>query len=143
MNVEPEIGKKLILEDTTSSWMGKRVDRYKLVEGVMPTSFEVLHVVTRKIDTLVEDFGERDIGRVVRVDSGFWWIILLCAYTKSTGDLTLSKSYSCQNGMKLVLTLCLSEEFDTFPTLFFANGCCMIDRRMVRRNLPLYCQRGM
>jgi hypothetical protein len=63
---------------------------------------------------------------------------LLRAYTKSTGDLSLSESDSCQKGMKLILTLCLSEGFDTFPTLLCADGCCMIDRRMVRRNLRLF-----
>jgi hypothetical protein len=33
--------------------------------------------------------------------------------------------------MKLIMTLCLSEGFDTFPTLLCADGCSMIDRRMV------------
>lgn len=60
MNGEPKIVKKLILEDTTSSWVGKRVDLFKLVEDVMQACFEVLHDDTRKIDTLIEDFGERD-----------------------------------------------------------------------------------
>lgn len=36
------------------------------------------------------DFGESAIGRVAPVDSGFWWIILLRAYTKSTGDSSLA-----------------------------------------------------
>jgi len=36
-----------------------------------------------------------------------------------------------QRGMKLILNLCLSDGFDTFPTLLCADGCSMIDRRMV------------
>ena len=31
---------------------------------------------------MIADFGESVIGRVAPVDSGFCWIILLCAYTK-------------------------------------------------------------
>jgi glycogen debranching enzyme len=117
MNGEPEIVKNFLLKTLHLQGWEKRVDRFKLGEGVMPASFKVLHDAVRKTDTLIADFGESAIGRVAPVDSGFWWIILLRAYTKSTGDLTLSESDSCQKGMKLILTLCLSEGFDTFPTL--------------------------
>ncbi|CAN1259526.1 Probable alkaline/neutral invertase B [Linum perenne] len=75
---------------------------------------------------------QSSIGRVAPVDSGFWWIILLRAYTRSTGDTTLAELPECQKGMRLILSLCLSEGFDTFPTLLCADGCCMIDRRMMR-----------
>ncbi|KAM7493528.1 hypothetical protein LguiB_028137 [Lonicera macranthoides] len=68
-------------------------------------------------DTVVADFGESAIGRVAPVDSGFWWIILLRVYTKSTRDLTLAETPECQKGMRLLLSLCLSEGFDTFPAL--------------------------
>lgn len=88
-------------------------------------------MIDRKTDSVVADFGESAIGRVAPVDSGFWWIILLRAYTKSTGDLTLAETPECQKGMRLILSLCLSEGFDTFPTLLCADGCSMIDRRMV------------
>jgi hypothetical protein len=80
---------------------------------------------------MIADFGESAIGRVAPVDSGFWWIILLRAYTKSTGDHSLADMPDCQRGMRLILTLCLSDGFDTFPTLLCADGCCMTDRRMV------------
>jgi hypothetical protein len=109
----------------------KKVDRFKLGEGAMPASFKVLHDDKKGVDTLHADFGESAIGRVAPVDSGFWWIILLRAYTKSTGDLTLAEKPECQKAMRLILSLCLSEGFDTFPTLLCADGCCMIDRRMV------------
>jgi hypothetical protein len=94
--------------------------------------FQVLHDPVRKTDTMIADFGESAIGRVAPVDSGFWWIILLRAYTKSTGDHSLADMPDCQRGMRLILTLCLSDGFDTFPTLLCADGCCMTDRRMVR-----------
>lgn len=112
------------------SWE-KRIDQFKLGEGVMPASFKVLHKPEKNIETLIADFGESAIGRVAPVDSGFWWIILLRAYTKSTGDSSLAERPDCQRGMRLILTLCLSEGFETFPTLLCADGCCMIDRRMV------------
>lgn len=131
MNGEPDIVKNFLLKTLYLQGWEKRVDRFKLGEGAMPASFKVLHDPVRKTDTLIADFGESAIGRVAPVDSGFWWIILLRAYTKSTGDLSLAETPECQKGMRLILTLCLSEGFDTFPTLLCADGCSMIDRRMV------------
>ncbi|CAN1259699.1 Probable alkaline/neutral invertase B [Linum perenne] len=121
------------------SWE-KTVDHFKLGEGVMPASFKVLHKPEKNIETLIADFGETAIGRVAPVDSGFWWIILLRAYTKSTGDSSLADLPSCQRGMRLILSLCLSEGFDTFPTLLCADGCCMIDRRMGVYGYPIEIQ---
>jgi hypothetical protein len=131
MNGEPDIVKHFLLKTLYLQGWEKRIDRFKLGEGAMPASFKVLHDPIRKTDSLVADFGESAIGRVAPVDSGFWWIILLRAYTKSTGDLSLAERPECQKGIKLILTLCLSEGFDTFPTLLCADGCSMIDRRMV------------
>ncbi|XWS23379.1 hypothetical protein CRYUN_Cryun28dG0008500 [Craigia yunnanensis] len=42
--------------------------------------------------------------------------------------------------MRLILTLCLSEGFDTFPTLLCADGCSMIDRRMGIYGYPIEIQ---
>ncbi|KAK4401476.1 putative alkaline/neutral invertase B [Sesamum angolense] len=131
MNGEPEIVKNFILKTLRLQSWEKRIDRFQLGEGVMPASFKVLHDPTRNTETLIADFGESAIGRVAPVDSGFWWIILLRAYTKSTGDTSLAERPECQKGMRLILSLCLSEGFDTFPTLLCADGCSMIDRRMV------------
>lgn len=137
MNGEPDIVKNFLLKTLQLQSWEKKVDRFKLGEGAMPASFKVLHDPVRKMDTIVADFGESAIGRVAPVDSGFWWIILLRAYTKSTGDLTLAETSECQKGIRLILTLCLSEGFDTFPTLLCADGCSMIDRRMVRYHVIL------
>jgi hypothetical protein len=138
MNGEPEIVKNFLLKTLLLQAWEKKVDRFKLGEGAMPASFKVLHDAKKWVDTLQADFGESAIGRVAPVDSGFWWIILLRAYTKATGDLTLSETPECQKGMRLILSLCLSEGFDTFPTLLCADGCSMIDRRMVS-NCPVLC----
>ncbi|KAG6751095.1 hypothetical protein POTOM_045613 [Populus tomentosa] len=140
MNGEPEIVKHFLLKTLYLQGWEKRIDRFKLGEGAMPASFKVLHDPIRKTDSLVADFGESAIGRVAPVDSGFWWIILLRAYTKSTGDLSLAERPECQKGIKLILTLCLSEGFDTFPTLLCADGCSMIDRRMGIYGYPIEIQ---
>ncbi|KAL0412430.1 UNVERIFIED_CONTAM: putative alkaline/neutral invertase B [Sesamum radiatum] len=131
MNGEPDIVKNFILKTLRLQSWEKKVDRFHLGAGVMPASFKVLHDPIRNTETLIADFGESAIGRVAPVDSGFWWIILLRAYTKSTGDSSLAEMPECQKGIRLILSLCLSEGFDTFPTLLCADGCCMIDRRML------------
>lgn len=138
MNGEPEIVKNFLMKTVQLQGSEKKIDRFKLGEGVMPASFKVKHNPVRKVDTIVADFGESAIGRVAPVDSGFWWIILLRAYTRSTGDVSLAETPECQKGMKLILALCLAEGFDTFPTLLCADGCSMIDRRMVRESLSCF-----
>lgn len=139
MKGEPEIVKNFLVKTLRLQSWEKKIDQFQLGEGVMPASFKVLHDPKRNTETLMADFGESAIGRVAPVDSGFWWIILLRAYTKSTGDTSLAEKPECQKGMRLILSLCLSEGFDTFPTLLCADGCSMIDRRMVRfHQLLLY-----
>lgn len=92
MHDEPDIVKNFLLKTLQLQGWEKTIDRFKLGEGAMPASFKVLHDPERKTDSIVADFGESAIGRVAPVDSGFWWIILLRAYTKSTGDQTLADS---------------------------------------------------
>ncbi|CAA3026212.1 probable alkaline/neutral invertase D [Olea europaea var. sylvestris] len=140
MNGEPDIVKNFLLKTLQLQGWEKKIDRFKLGEGAMPASFKVLHDPVRKTDSVVADFGESAIGRVAPVDSGFWWIILLRAYTKSTGDLSLAEKPECQKGIKLIMSLCLSEGFDTFPTLLCADGCSMIDRRMGIYGYPIEIQ---
>lgn len=131
MDGRPEIVKNFLLKTIRLQSKEKRIDRYKLGEGAMPASFKVFHDTIRNCETLVADYGESAIGRVAPIDSGFWWIILLRAYTKSTGDSSLADNVECQTGIRLILSLCLSEGFDTFPTLLCADGSSMVDRRMV------------
>lgn len=140
MHGEPDIVKNFLLKTLRLQSWEKKIDRFHLAEGVMPASFKVFHDPVRNRETLIADFGESAIGRVAPVDSGFWWIILLRAYTKSTGDSSLADQPECQKGMRLILSLCLSEGFDTFPTLLCADGCCMIDRRMGVYGYPIEIQ---
>ena len=134
---EPEIVKNFLLKTLHLQGREKRIDNFTLAEGVMPASFKVLNDSHNKEDILAADFGGSAIGRVAPVDSGFWWIILLRSYTKCTRDHSLSELPEVQRGMKLILDLCLSDGFDTFPTLLCADGCSMIDRRMVSFPSPV------
>ncbi|KAH7288188.1 hypothetical protein KP509_31G016000 [Ceratopteris richardii] len=112
----------------------------------MPASFKVRVVPCEGSDgssteeILEPDFGEAAIGRVAPVDSGLWWIILLRAYGLSTGDFSLQERVDVQTGIRMVLKLCLTDEFDMFPTLLVTDGSCMIDRRMGIHGHPLEIQ---
>ncbi|KAF5753459.1 putative beta-fructofuranosidase [Helianthus annuus] len=137
---EPEIVKNFLLKTLHLQGWKKTIDNFTLGEGVMPASFKVMYESFQKKEVLKADFGGSAIGRVAPVDSGFWWIILLRSYTKCTKDYTLAEQPEVQKGMKLILDLCLSDGFDTFPTLLCADGCSMIDRRMGVYGYPIEIQ---
>ncbi|MEM7716507.1 MAG: glycoside hydrolase 100 family protein, partial [Cyanobacteria bacterium P01_A01_bin.68] len=86
------------------------------------------------------DFGELAIAKVAPVDSGFWWLIILRAYVRASGDLSLARTVEFQRGIKLILDLCLISRFDMFPTLLVPDGSFMIDRRMGVHGYPLDIQ---
>lgn len=71
---------------------------------------------------------------------GLWWIILLRAYGKLTGDYSLQERVDVQTGLKMILKLCLTDGFDMFPSLLVTDGSCMIDRRMGIHGHPLEIQ---
>ncbi|CAE5966360.1 unnamed protein product [Arabidopsis arenosa] len=126
------------------SWE-KTVDCHSPGPGLMPASFKVKSGPLEGNDGSFEefldpDFGGSAIGRVSPVDSGLWWIILLRAYGKLTGDYTLQERIDVQTGIKLILKLCLADGFDMFPTLLVTDGSCMIDRRMGIHGHPLEIQ---
>lgn len=72
--------------------------------------------------------------------AGLWWIILLRAYGKITGDYALQERVDVQTGIRLIMNLCLSDGFDMFPSLLVTDGSCMIDRRMGIHGHPLEIQ---
>ncbi|XP_054822999.1 alkaline/neutral invertase A, mitochondrial-like isoform X2 [Prosopis cineraria] len=124
------------------SWE-KTVDCYSPGQGLMPASFKVKTMPLEKDsyeEVLDPDFGESAIGRVAPVDSGLWWIILLRAYGKLTGDYSLQERVDVQTGLKMILNLCLTDGFDMFPSLLVTDGSCMIDRRMGIHGHPLEIQ---
>ncbi|KAG0612859.1 hypothetical protein M758_6G057700 [Ceratodon purpureus] len=127
------------------SWE-KTVDCYTPGQGLMPASFKVQTVyldgqgVKGAEELLHPDFGEAAIGRVAPVDSGLWWIILLRAYGKCTGDLRMQERMDVQTGIKMILKVCLADGFDMFPTLLVTDGSMMVDRRMGIHGHPLEIQ---
>ncbi|KAK4369493.1 hypothetical protein RND71_013285 [Anisodus tanguticus] len=111
---EYDIVRNFILHTLQLQSWEKTMDWYSPGQGLMPASFKVCTVPldndeSATEDVLDPDFGEAAIGRVAPVDSGLWWIILLRAYGKCSGDV--------QTGIKMVLRLCLADGFDMFPTL--------------------------
>ncbi|KAK8342368.1 hypothetical protein V6Z12_A08G227500 [Gossypium hirsutum] len=140
---EGEIVKNFLLHTLQLQSWEKTVDCYSPGQGLMPASFKVRTVPLdgNKFEEVLDpDFGESAIGRVAPVDSGLWWIILLRAYGKITGDCTLQERVDVQTGIKLILNLCLADGFDMFPSLLVTDGSCMIDRRMGIHGHPLEIQ---
>ncbi|KAL3520863.1 hypothetical protein ACH5RR_019012 [Cinchona calisaya] len=142
---EYDIVRNFILHTLQLQSWEKTMDCHSPGQGLMPASFKVRTIPLDGDDTATEevldpDFGEAAIGRVAPVDSGLWWIILLRAYGKSSGDLSVQERIDVQTGIKMILRLCLADGFDMFPTLLVTDGSCMIDRRMGIHGHPLEIQ---
>ncbi|XP_071685815.1 alkaline/neutral invertase E, chloroplastic-like [Rutidosis leptorrhynchoides] len=142
---EYEIVRNFILHTLQLQSWEKTMDCHSPGQGLMPASFKVRTIPLEGDESATEevldpDFGEAAIGRVAPVDSGLWWIILLRAYGKSSGDMSLQERIDVQTGIKMILKLCLADGFDMFPTLLVADGPCMIDRRMGIHGHPLEIQ---
>lgn len=106
--------------------------------GLMPASFKVENINGK--ERLKADFGEHAIARVAPVDSCLWWMILLRAYVKATNDTDLVDREDFQEGIRLIMELCLVARFDMYPTLLVPDGASMIDRRMGLYGHPLDIQ---
>ncbi|XP_042499577.1 neutral/alkaline invertase 3, chloroplastic [Macadamia integrifolia] len=142
---EYDIVRNFILHTLQLQSWEKTMDCHSPGQGLMPASFKVRTVPLEGDDSATEeildpDFGEAAIGRVAPVDSGLWWIILLRAYGKCSGDLSVKERVDVQTGIKMILRLCLADGFDMFPTLLVTDGSCMIDRRMGIHGHPLEIQ---
>lgn len=142
---EYDIVRNFILHTLQLQSWEKTMDCHSPGQGLMPASFKVRTVPRDGDDSATEevldpDFGEAAIGRVAPVDSGLWWIILLRAYGKCSGDLSVQERVDVQTGIKMILKLCLADGFDMFPTLLVTDGSCMIDRRMGIHGHPLEIQ---
>lgn len=127
------------LEETLKLQIKKRqLDFLEPGRGLMPASFKVRGKANNQ--HLVPDFGDHAIGRVTPVDSCLWWMLVLRAYVKATGDISLARRSDFQEGIRLILELCLVARFDMYPTLLVPDGACMIDRRMGISGHPLEIQ---
>ena len=104
----------------------------------MPASFKV--EIKEGEQHLIADFGDLAIGRVTPVDSCLWWILLLRAYVKATGDRAFAEQKEFQDALKYILDICLGSRFETAPTLLVPDGACMVDRRMGVDGHPIEIQ---
>lgn len=114
------------------------LDSSKPSRGLMPASFKI--GVANGREYLKADFGDHAIGRVAPADAGLWWIILLRAYVVSTQDTALAHRNDFQEGIRLILELCLVTRFDMYPMVLVPDGASMIDRRMGLYGHPLDIQ---
>lgn len=138
MRGEVEIVRNFLMLTLTLQSRGRQLDCFTPGQGLMPASFKVVSEGVE--ESIVADFGEQAIARVAPVDSCFWWLLLLRAYVKATGDLALAHKPEFQRGIRLILDLCLTARFDMFPTLLVPDGSFMIDRRMGVHGYPLEIQ---
>lgn len=138
MHGRTEIVRNFLTETLLMQSHDKEMDCFAPGPGLMPASFKVKHEGEREF--IVADFGESAIARVPPVDSCLWWILLLRAYVKATGDIAIAHQSDFQTGMKLILDLCLVHRFSMYPTLPVLDGAFMIDRRMGVGGHPLEIQ---
>jgi len=138
MTGQADIVKNFLLATLSLQSSNKQMNSFSAGQGLMPASFKV--ELWDGHQHLLADFGEHAIGRVTPVDSGLWWVILLRAYVKATGDYELVHRDDVQHGIILILKLCLADRFDMYPTLLVPDGSFMIDRRMGVSGHPLEIQ---
>ncbi len=138
MNGKPEIVRNFLVETLAMQSHEPQIDSFKPGPGLMPASFKVEFQDGEEY--LIADFGEHAIAKVPPIDSGLWWIILLRAYVKFTDDISLLHQREFQQGIKLILQMCLVHRFAMYPTMLVPDGSFMIDRRMGVYEHPLEIQ---
>ncbi|MEA5619575.1 glycoside hydrolase 100 family protein [Cronbergia sp. UHCC 0137] len=116
----------------------KQFDAYTPSKGLIPASFKI--VSDNGEEHLEADFGEQAIARVTPVDSCLWWVIILHAYVKATKDINFALQPQFQQGISLIMELCLATRFDMYPTLLVPDGACMIYRRLGIYGYPIEIQ---
>jgi hypothetical protein len=138
MQGKPDIVRNFLVAVLGLQSRERRLDCFQPGQGLHPASFKVEMEAGKEY--LVADFGEQAIARVAPIDSCFWWLFLLRAYVKATGDIALAHRTDFQQGIQMILQLCLEARFDLFPTLLVPDGSFMIDRRMGVYGHPLEIQ---
>lgn len=133
-----DIVRNFLIETLALQDHDKQMDWFNAGQGLMPASFKVESWDGHQ--AITADFGEFAIGRVTPVDSCLWWLILLRAYVRSTGDEELAHRPEFQRGIIHILKLCLADRFDMYPTMLVPDGAFMIDRRMGVYGHPLEIQ---
>jgi Alkaline and neutral invertase len=135
---ETEIVRNFLTETLALQSHEPQMDSFKPGPGLMPASFKVESKDGKEY--LIADFGESAIARVPPVDSCLWWILLLRTYVKTTEDFALAHRPEFQEGIRLILDLCLVHRFAMYPTMLVPDGAFTIDRRMGVYGHPLEIQ---
>ncbi|MFQ4145740.1 glycoside hydrolase 100 family protein [Chlorogloeopsis sp. ULAP02] len=138
MQGKTEIVRNFLIETLLLQSHEKQMDCFQPGPGLMPASFKVEFDGNKEY--LTADFGEHAIARVPPVDSCLWWILLLRAYVKATGDIAFAHQPAFQEGIKLILDMCLVHRFAMYPTMLVPDGAFMIDRRLGVYGHPLEIQ---
>lgn len=138
MTGKTEIVRNFLVETLALQSATKQMEYFNAGQGLMPASFKVASNYGEQY--LTADFGEHAIARVTPIDSSLWWLILLRTYVKATGDFAFAHQPEFQQGIVLILKLCLADRFDMFPTMLVPDGAFMIDRRMGVYGHPLEIQ---
>jgi len=133
---EPAIVRQFLVRSRELQASERSMDCYRPGAGLIPASFKV----AEDGRSLVPDFGGHAIGRVAPVDASLWWLYLLRAYTRATGDRALAAAPASQEAIKAILELCLIGRFDMYPTLLVPDGAFMVDRRLGVYGYPLEIQ---
>lgn len=134
----PEIVRNFLEETLKLQPKTGQLECLKPSRGLMPASFKIATIIGGEY--LKPDFGDHAIGRVAPADACLWWIILLRAYVNSTGDMALAQRSDFQEGIRLILELCLVTRFDMYPMVLVPDGASMIDRRLGLYGHPLDIQ---
>ncbi len=138
MHGKADIVRNFLVETLKLQSHEKQMDCFEPGAGLMPASFKVQSNGSEEF--LIADFGEQAIARVPPVDSCMWWILLLLAHEKATGNFSLAHQPDFQAGIKLILDLCLVHRFSMYPTMLVPDGAFMIDRRLGVYEHPLEIQ---
>jgi glycogen debranching enzyme len=136
---ETEIVRNFLLTVLDLRSQHKAGQGHELEPAVLPASFRVVED-PQAGEIIRADFGDHAIGRVAPVDAMMWWVILLGIYLRASGDTALGEDPRVQREMRGILSLCLREGFEVFPTLLVPDGSFMIDRRMGVYGHPLEIQ---
>ncbi len=109
--------------------------------GLMPASFTVQRAADEEgPGEVVADYGQRAIGRVAPVDSALWWLLILRAYQRASGDAEFAREPEIAAAVERVFEFYLRPQFEMLPSLLVPDGSSMIDRRMGVYGHPLDLQ---
>lgn len=135
---KPEIVRNFLEETLKLQPKTGQLDCSKPSRGLMPASFKIELINGREY--VMADFGDHAIGRVAPADACLWWIFLLRAYAIATEDMELVHRSDFQEGIRVILELCLVTRFDMYPMVLVPDAASMIDRRMGLYGHPLDIQ---